>query len=262
MSFGHEPPADEHHESHEGHHEAHHKAHHEGHHEAHEKAHDEARHEARHEDRRDQRHDEHYAHHERHPWWHAWNRPTANELTSWFNGWGWSNPVYYEYGPTGTLVSQNDEVYLNGDRANTTGRNATTATAATALAGVNPSNAAPNDEGDWLPLGSFALSRQGGKGDKPLQVVQLAVNKNGAISGVLLDLAKNTSVPIQGSVDRATQRANFALEDQSGLVAETGIYNLTRNKADVLMRQGSEKPRHYSLTRLQSAPANTPDLTK
>ncbi len=278
-SFGHEPPAEEHHgshEGHEGHHKAHHKAHPEGHHEAHHEAHHEPHPDAHHEAHHDPHHDDQYAKHDHNPW-HPWHRATANELTSWFGGWGWTNPVYYEYGPAGNVVYQNETVYPNGSLAGTAGLAAgniatlpvnlrsnlanvagESTKTASEPASVNPSSASSNDGTNWLPLGTFAMSRQG-DGIKPTQTLQLAVNKSGAISGVLSDSAKNTSVPIQGSVDRATQRANFTLENKSGLVAETGIYNLTRDKATLLMHHGSEKPQRYSLTRLQSPSTDTHD---
>ena len=239
--------------SHEGH-EAHHEAHPENHHEAHHEAHPENHHEAHH----NPDHNKHYAHPEHHPWEHSWHRATAGDLTSWFDGWGWNNPVYYGYGPGGNVVYKNDDVYVNGNRTGTAGEYTKSAST---LASVNPSSESPNDGADWLPLGTFALSRQG-SGDKPSQVVQLAVDKSGAISGSLFNTTNDTSAPIHGSVDRATQRAAFALGDKSGLVAETGIYNLTRDKAGLLVHQGSEKPQHFSLTRLKAPPADTHDLSQ
>jgi hypothetical protein len=46
------------------------------------------------------------------------------------------------------------------------------------------------------------------------------------------------------------------------MVAETGLCNLTRNKVTLLVHRGSEKPQHYRLTRFQSPPADTQDLTQ
>lgn len=173
-------------------------------------------------------------------------------MTNWFDGWGPIEPAYYEYGPGGNVVYKNEDVYVNGNRANTAGEYAKSAGM---LAGAAPSSESLNNEADWLPLGTFALSQQG-SGDKSSQVLQLAVNKSGVISGNLNDLTNDTSVPIHGSVDQATQRAAFVLDKKSGRIAETGIYNLTRDKATLLVHQGSEKPQHYSLTRLQSPAAD------
>ena len=257
------------HGGHRSHHRAHHSARHRGRHRAHHEAHPEGDHEAHHEAHHDSHHSEQlahhdphqseqFAHHEHQPWGHSWHRATASELTSWFGGWGWTNPLYYDYGPAGNVVYRNNDVYINGSRANTAGEYAKSALA---LANVSPSSESPSGGADWLPLGSFALSRQG-NGDKPSQTLQLAVNKSGAISGDLHDATKDTSVPVHGSVDRATQRAAFTLGDKAGVVAETGIYNLTRDNATLLMHQGSEKPQYYSLTRLQSPTADKHDLTQ
>jgi hypothetical protein len=78
------------------------------------------------------------------------------------------------------------------------------------LASVNTSNESPRDQADWLPLGTFSLSRPGGN-DQPSQTLQLAMNKSGAIAGSLFDLTNDTFVPIHGSVDHATQRVAFVL---------------------------------------------------
>ncbi len=47
------------------------------------------------------------------------------------------------------------------------------------------------------------------------------------------------------------------LGDNSGLVAETGIHNLTRDKASLLVHQGDKKPQHYSLVRYQAPQGDT-----
>jgi hypothetical protein len=155
--------------------------------------------------------------------------------------------VYYSYGPGGNVVYQNDGVYVGGTRSGTAGQYANTVRT---LANVTPSNDSLSNEADWLPLGTFALSRQGG-GEKSPQMLQLSVNKSGAVSGVLFNAANGTTSPVHGSVDQATQRVAFALGDNSGLVAETGVHNLTRDKTDLLVHQGSKKPQYYSLVRFQ-----------
>jgi hypothetical protein len=180
----------------------------------------------------------------------------VGELTGWFGGWGWSNPVYYDYGPAGNVVYRSDNVYVDGKPAGTA---AGYTKSALALASASPSRESTANTAAWLPLGTFALSQQGGDG-KSSQTLQLAVNKSGTISGELTDATKNTSVPVHGSVDRTTQRAAFALGDKSGLVAETGIYNLTLDKAGLLVHQDGGKPQHVTLTRVKAPTGDPKDL--
>lgn len=124
-----------------------------------------------------------------------------------------------------------------------------------ALANTSPATDSTDEQPDeWLPLGTFAVLRDDGD-NTPSQTLQLAMNKNGSISGVLFDLSKDTSTPIRGSLDRSTQRVAFDLGAKSGLVAETGIYNLTKDRVALLVHKGSEKPQTYTLVRFQTLPA-------
>jgi hypothetical protein len=143
-------------------------------------------------------------------------------------------------------------VYVNGALAGTADAYTSSVIA---LAHANPAASAANDQpGDWLSLGTFAVLRKEGD-TKPSRTLQLAMSKSGSISGVLFDLRKDTSTPVRGSLDRATQRVVFDLGAKSGLVAETGIYNLTEDHVTLLVHKPNEKPQSYTLVRFQSPPA-------
>jgi hypothetical protein len=177
-------------------------------------------------------------------------------VAGWSTGWGLGDPVYYDYGPGGNVVYRDNEVYVNGGLAGTTDAYTQSATA---LANVAPAADTANSQAaQWLPLGSFAILRPDGD-SKPWQTLQLAVDKNGTVSGVLFDLPKDTSTPIHGSLDRGTQRVAFDLGAKSGLVAETGLYNLTKDKLTLLVHKGSEKPQTYTLLRFQTPPTGAGD---
>jgi hypothetical protein len=246
-AIAHEPSGGGHHASHEGHkasHDAHHEEHHDANHERHDEDHKKPDHHAHH---HDSHHDEHYAHHDNHPWWRSWHHPTDRDVCNWFGGWGWTNPVYYGYGANRTVLYPNNTTYVT-----TTGNAAPdqpTNTVQT-LADVTPSSESLSNESDWLPLGTFALTQQGDN-NQSSQMLQLSVNKSGVVSGVLFNSTNGTSSQVHGSVDQKTQRVAFRLGD-SGLVAETGIQNLTRDKADLLVHQGNGKPQRYTLVRFQA----------
>ena len=61
------------------------------------------------------------------------------------------------------------------------------------------------------------------------ELVQLAVSKDGILSGTLLDQQTGRARPLQGMVDEATQKAAWMFADSptDTLVVETSLYNLT-----------------------------------
>jgi hypothetical protein len=199
-------------------------------------------------------------------------------VSTWFAPWGWSSPIYYNYAPTQVVVDQSqtadsqDQTADSQDQtadsqeqvADTSDQTAdsqdqTAATtqpdfqAATALAAASTEDT-QDDQAKWFSLGMFALTKYD-EDTPPTQTVQLAVNKEGVLSGVLYDLTKDTSTPIHGSVDKSTQRAAFTLNAKGDLVAETGISNLTEQETSLLVHEGPTQRELYRLTRLDSPPS-------
>ncbi len=176
-----------------------------------------------------------------------------NEIAAWSAGWNLADPIYYDYGPDGNVVYRDNQVYVNDSPVGTA---AAYAQSAITLAAAGVATETSTDQADeWLPLGTFAVLQANGD-SQPSQTLQLAMNKNGTVSGVLFDLVKDTSTPIHGSLERATQRVAFDLGAKSGLVAETGFYNLTKDQVTLLVHKGKEQPLTYTLVRFQSPPAS------
>lgn len=268
----HEEHHDEHHDAHhDEHHGDHHEGHHDEHHDGHYTNHRDEHHDAHRDDHRDDRHahDDHHGfdHHDwyKHEWWHHhptwhhqpwqhwWHCATPQEIGAWSAGWGLAAPIYYDYGPRGNVVYRDHQVYVNGALAGTSGAYANSAVALATAGPVGGVGADQDQPGDWLPLGTFAVLRNADDA-QPSLTLQLAVNKSGGISGVLFDLRSDTSAAVRGSVDRATQRVAFDLGAKSGLVAETGFYNLTRDTLTLLVHKGSAEPQTYTLIRFRSPP--------
>jgi len=194
--------------------------------------------------------------------WHYWNRfndfdygywwgaPAWPALTNWF-AWPtpvvWNQPYYYDYGPGGNVVYENNYVYVNGERVASADE---FAESAAALATVPPP---PSEEvvaqAEWMPLGTFALS-SGENDTEPRRVIQLAVDREGIISGTLYDVETDEAQAIQGQVDKETQRVAFRVGESEDIVFETGLYNLTQEEAPVLMHFGTEWTENYLLVRL------------
>ena len=183
--------------------------------------------------------------------WGWWTAATVGGLTGWWAGNTWGDPLYYDYGTGGNVYYEGDTVYVNGQEA---GSAADYAQQAQQLADSGAEQLAQpaakdNAEEQWLPLGVFALSTSADE-TSPTFVMQLAVNKQGVISGTMFNTVTKKSKPIQGAVDPKTQRASWFAGDNKDNVAETGIYNLTKDEAPVLVHFGTDRTEEYTLVRL------------
>ena len=84
----------------------------------------------------------------------------------------------------------------------------------------------------------------------PGRIVQLAVNREGIVSGTLYNKETDQSQAIQGRVDKETQRAALRIGESEDIVAETGLYNLTQDEASLLVHFATETRDSYSFVRL------------
>jgi hypothetical protein len=178
------------------------------------------------------------------PWHHWWGCPTWAGYQTWFPSWGWSDPYYYDYGPGGNVVFSSGYAYVNDQPIATI---EDYAASALDLATV-PTPANPDEATEWLPLGTFAIAID--KDDKePTRILQLAVDRDGIISGTMYNKTTEQTYPVQGRVDKATQRVAFTIGDVKDVVMETGIYNLTQQQTP-LLAQGEGRTETYLLLRL------------
>ena len=157
-------------------------------------------------------------------------------------GWSGVQPVSYDYGTNVTY--QDDEVYYGSQPVATAGDYYQQAST---LAQNAPAPAA--ESADWLPLGVFALVQK--EQSEPHFVMNLAINKSGAIAGNYSDVVSGTTVPIQGAVDKKTQRAAWTVGKNKNTVCETGLYNLTKDEAPALIHMGKDKTQQWLLVRLK-----------
>jgi len=176
------------------------------------------------------------------PWGDWWGCPTWSSYQTWFPSWGWNDPCYYDYG--GNVVFSSGYVYVNGQPIAAADDYAASALdLATVPEPVNPDEAA-----EWLPLGTFAVAM--GEDDKdPTRVIQLAVDREGIMSGTMYNKVTEQTYAVQGRVDKQTQRVAFTIGDSKEVVFETGIYNLTQQQTP-LLAQGDGRTETYLLLRL------------
>jgi hypothetical protein len=171
----------------------------------------------------------------------AWNTANWPALAAWY-GWGTGQPVMYDYGSNVTY--DDDEVYY-GDSPVASADDYYRQ--ASSVAASNPASSGPND--NWLPLGVFGLV-QGDQTD-PTAVFQLATNKSGAIQGNFSDVLTGSTLTVSGAVDPKSQRAAWTVGDKLDTVYETGISNLTRPEAPILVHIGKDRTQQWTLVRLQ-----------
>ena len=159
----------------------------------------------------------------------AWRAATWNSASAWM-GYPQTTPVYYDYG--NNVTYEDNSVYVNGQDAGTTQQYYEQASA---LAQSGAAAEAPSD-GDWLPLGVFALTKADEKNS--IVTIQLAVNKQGVIRGNYTDTKTEKTMAVQGAVDKQTQRVAFTVGDNKSNLIETGLYNLTKDEAPALGSRG------------------------
>jgi len=104
---------------------------------------------------------------------------------------------------------------------------------------------------NWLPLGVFAVGRENEDNVSPRYFLQIAVSKDGYIAGTCFDSTNNQTVPITGSVDKASKRAAWKMADNNDVVMETGIFNLTQDSAPAMVHFGKDKSETRLLVRME-----------
>lgn len=200
---------------------------------------------------------------------HWWWRPCAYTSLTTFLPWAWPpQPPVYDYGVN--VVYEGDNVYVNGQSA---GNAQAYSQQAVTLAGT-PQNvpppmppagatgdtAPPPMQGDWMPLGVWALAPEE-KGDASI-FFQLSINKEGLISGAYSNVMSGEEAQISGQADRNTKRAAWHIDNNSKTVFETGLSNLTNDTASCLVHYASGKPQTWLLVRMPNPemPTTTTNL--
>jgi len=187
-----------------------------------------------------------------HNWnyWHGWGRygwwgvSTWPALTGFFVG-SWASPLLYDYGAGGNCVYQDNTVYVDNEPVGTPEEYAQQAQQIAATPA--PADAAT---ADWMSLGVFAVSTSV-EDDHPVMTMQLAVSKEGNIAGMYYNTSSDKADPIQGAVDRKTQRAAWTVGTKTGTVLETGIYNLTKDQTQVLVHFANGSTQTWTMVRLE-----------
>jgi hypothetical protein len=173
--------------------------------------------------------------------WAAWPA-----VTGWVD-YGWTEPVYYNYGEN--VYYQDGSVYYGDQPVATEDEYAEQAEAiATSVPEAKPA------EDDWMPLGVFALTSDGQPtGAEPTMFLQLAVSKQGIISGTFQNTATNAVQAVEGMVDKQTQRAAWTAVGKTRPLMETGIGNLTHDTTPALVHFADGTTQQWLMVRMDKA---------
>jgi hypothetical protein len=210
-----------------------------------------------------------------HNWWHDhpnawWNRGFAAGywygaswagINSWF-GVAWP-AMSYDYGDN--IYYDDDNVYLAGQPVGTA---AEYYDSAQQLAQTGADANIPNENSEdasnavaanaadahWLPLGVFEAIQPTQKSSD--MTFQLAVNKDGIVRGNYFNSSDNNVQQVQGAVDKQTQRVTWFVQDRPAVIFDTGLYNLTKDEATVLVHESADKTQQWTLVRLKQDDAS------
>jgi len=170
-------------------------------------------------------------------------------VTGWVGG-AWAEPVYYDYG--NTIVYQDGGVYQDGEEVASAEQYAQQAQQI-----AETSVETDPEKAEWMPLGTFAMVRE--KDTEATMFLQLAVSKEGIITGTYSNTTSDSAQSVEGHVDKKSQRAAWWIGDNRKNILETGIYNLTKEETPVLVHFGSQQTQTWLLVRLEESTEDTPD---
>jgi hypothetical protein len=184
------------------------------------------------------------------PGWAAWRITRPYRWATWGALAGWCS-----YGAvTATSYSYGDNIYYQGDQVYYGTQPAATAEGYTEQAAALVASAPPlqPDQAEWMPLGVFALTQDGqAAGPEPMLFMQLAISKQGVISGTFQNMATGQVQQLEGMAQKETQRVAWGIVGQQRPIIETGLANLTEDTAPVLIHFADGQTQQWLLVRLE-----------
>lgn len=176
-------------------------------------------------------------------------------MTGWVD-YGWQQPIYYNYGDN--VYYDAGQVYY-GDQPVASSEEYAQQAATIAL---DQPATAPAAE-DWMPLGVFAVTTDGEpSGADPTMFLQLAVSKQGVISGTFQNTTNDTAQQVEGMVDKETQRAAWVPKGKQAPIMETGVSNLTQETTPALVHFADGTTQQWLLVRVDKPKDSDAKQTK
>ncbi|MGO9116329.1 MAG: hypothetical protein ACLQPD_01830 [Desulfomonilaceae bacterium] len=178
----------------------------------------------------------------------AWAAPSWSSASDWVDC--DSTPEDYDYG--NTILYQGGNVYVEGQPAGSEAQYYDQASSLAASGDVKQ-----DDQTNWLPLGVFGMVQ--GQQTDPTMIFQLAVSHQGIIRGNFYNTVTDTTLPVQGAVDKKTQRVSWTMGDNKSTVIDTGLANLTKDEGPALMHIGKDRTQEWLLVRLNKKSGSSND---
>lgn len=181
-------------------------------------------------------------------WWRAAGWATAANWLAWDN----YNPLYYDSGYAYYPSDYSETSYQTGT-STTTAQDYSQPSEQTQTVAEGES-----DQSQWLPLGIYALTKQGDMTSTPNMYLQLAINKDGVVAGTYYNSTTKQSYTLEGLADKSTQRVAWKMaNNESSPILETGLYNLTQKQTPVKVNFANGQEQDWMLVRLEKPAATT-----
>ena len=87
-------------------------------------------------------------------------------------------------------------------------------------------------------------------GPEPTLFLQLAISREGVISGTLNNTATDQTQTIQGMADKQSRHCTWTVQGQTRPIMETGIASLTEDSAAALVHFSDGQTQQWLLVRL------------
>jgi len=180
----------------------------------------------------------------------AWDFAGWPGLSNWL---GWDNVVSYPYNYGQYITYNGDDVYYGSQPAGTVEQYYQEASNLAATpAPVQTSASTPQ----WLPLGIFGLVQGQDQNQTPTLTFQIAIDKAGTVRGNSSNQYSDV-LPIQGAVDKRTQRVCWTVGTDKTTVYDTGLDNLTKSESPILVHTGPKHTQQEMLIRLKRPAAQS-----
>lgn len=161
-----------------------------------------------------------------------WRHPEWVEIIEWLP-WKWQNPIFYDQTgyPIDLPIDVNSYIPIESQPPQKTDLYSAF--------------------GNWYPLGVFAVNQTGFQNPASHLYIQLAINKEGDISGTFYNAITDQTFPVDGIVDGDTQQAIIRLYDSPhSPIATTGLFNLTQDFAEVQIQFPAGPVQNWTFIRL------------
>ncbi|MBA3956779.1 MAG: hypothetical protein H0X51_00070 [Parachlamydiaceae bacterium] len=172
-----------------------------------------------------------------------WRGASWGTVAAW-GAWGWGTPYYYDY-EEGYPYAYSDSYSGYAPIPQISSYQEQQAQLSSQVVSANSTGQG------WLPIGNFAVIKQGEAIVTPNLYLQLSLSKEGSIQGTLFNTTTNITHGVLGRVDPQTQIAAWKIiGNENSPIMETGIYNLTQSETPVQVNFYDNSYQVWMLVRL------------